>query len=105
MSKDCNTKEKIIQTAFSLFEKPRLKEISLSEIAANVGISKTAIFRHFKNKEELFDSLFERFLEDFSKIAHHFKSEVTESAIEETVCTFVDFSEEHPAYIGYFVNT
>ena len=55
MPRQINTKEKILECAFGLYEKPRMSEISLSEIAAKAGISKTAIFRHYKNKEELME--------------------------------------------------
>ena len=57
MPRQVNTKEKILECAFGLYEKPRMSEISLSEIAAKAGISKTAIFRHYKNKEDLMEKM------------------------------------------------
>jgi|GEM_PF-2989987 len=57
------TKVKIIEAAFSFYTEPRYTDLSLSAIAAKVGISKTAIFRHFKNKEDLFSTM-EQFLFD-----------------------------------------
>ena len=44
-----DTRQKILTKAFFMYEDLGNRKISLSEIAAKVGISKTAIFRHFKN--------------------------------------------------------
>ena len=48
-----DTRHKILTKAFFMYEDLGNRKISLSEIAAKVGISKTAIFRHFKNKDAL----------------------------------------------------
>lgn len=51
--KSSSTKEKIIHETIRVSLRPGLNDISLGEIAKASEISKTAIFRHFKNKEEL----------------------------------------------------
>nr|MCR5290943.1 TetR/AcrR family transcriptional regulator [Treponema sp.] len=51
------TKERIIDAAFSLFNDFRFKDISLNEVAVAAGISKTAIFRHFENKDSLVNTM------------------------------------------------
>lgn len=45
------TKELILEAAFSFYEKPLYKDFSMSQLAAKVGITKPAIYRHFKNKD------------------------------------------------------
>ena len=59
-----NTRETIISSAFSFYKKPVFKNISLSMIADRVGISKTAIYRHFKNKEDLEKAMTDRVYSD-----------------------------------------
>lgn len=45
------TKELILDAAFSFLERPRFTSFSMNELAEKVGITKPAIYRHFKNKE------------------------------------------------------
>ncbi len=52
-----DTKERILRETLFAFSSLRFEDISLAMIAKRVGVSKTAIFRHFKNKQELFDTL------------------------------------------------
>lgn len=52
-----STKDRILDAAFSFFLAPRFAPISLSDIAKKTGISKAAIFRHFKNKNALFTAM------------------------------------------------
>ena len=74
MPRQENTKEKILECAFELFKKPRFSDISLSEIAAKVGISKTAIFRHYKNKNELLETMRQRFFVALAEMFEGFEN-------------------------------
>src|SRR5574344_344620 len=58
-----STRELILDAAFSFYKEPRYTDFSLSEVAAKVGISKTAIFRHVANKEKLLDAMRERLID------------------------------------------
>lgn len=53
MTKRSDTKQAIIDAAFSFYETPNFTRWSLGEVAKKVGISKAAVFRHFKNKDDL----------------------------------------------------
>lgn len=106
MPRQVNTKEKILECAFGLYEKPRMSEISLSEIAAKAGISKTAIFRHYKNKEEMMEKMREKFFEAFalmisqlddSRKPHNLKG------VEKAVRCVFDFCQNYPNYLSYFL--
>lgn len=57
MAKD--TKQKILDVALDLFSKKGYEGTNLQEIADNVGIVKSALYRHFKSKEELWNCLIE----------------------------------------------
>ena len=57
-----NTKEKILFSALSLIDLKPFPQISTKEIAKNAGISEGAIFRHFKNKNEILEQLCQHFL-------------------------------------------
>ena len=106
MPRQQNTKEKILECAFKLYEKPRMSEISLGEIAAEAGISKTAIFRHYKNKDDLMEKMRERFFEAFAMMI----SELDDSrkpynlkGVERAVRCVFDFCDRYPNYLAYFL--
>ena len=106
MPRQENTKEKIIECAFSLFEKPRMSDISLGEIAAKVGISKTAFFRHYKNKEELVEKMRERFFEAFAEMVSQLEPSrpaYNLKAVSKAVHCVFDFNEKYPNYLSYFL--
>jgi AcrR family transcriptional regulator len=48
------TKEKIIKVATNLFSEVGYKSASVRKIASAVGIRESALYNHFKNKEEIF---------------------------------------------------
>lgn len=54
------TRERIIESAFSLYGEVWEQDVSLSRIAERVGISKAAIFRHFPDKRALLDEMKKR---------------------------------------------
>lgn len=52
-----DTKEKILYTALSLFARDGYEAVSISEISGALGLAKSAIYKHYKNKRELFDCI------------------------------------------------
>ena len=106
MPRQENTKEKILQCAFELFGKPRISEVSLSEIAAVTGISKTAIFRHYKNKEDLFDTMRQRFFEAMAEMFNEIETiekPYDLNGVAKTVRSVFDFNERYPNYLPYYL--
>jgi AcrR family transcriptional regulator len=49
-----STKEKILKVSTTLFSKLGYKGTSVRKIASTVGIRESAIYNHYKNKEEIF---------------------------------------------------
>lgn len=54
------TKENILHTALRLFARDGYEAASVSDIAGELGITKGALYRHYKNKRDIFDSIVER---------------------------------------------
>lgn len=50
-------KQQIIQAALSLVSSHGLKGLSIAGIASRVGLVPSAIYRHFKNKEQVIDAI------------------------------------------------
>jgi AcrR family transcriptional regulator len=51
--KTVTTKEKLIEAAISLFAKHGIHWVSFQQIATKVGVSQPALYKHFKDKDDL----------------------------------------------------
>ncbi len=60
MPKQQNTRQKIIDAAIDLIAEKGYKGASVRKIAAKVGIRESAIYNHFKNKEEILKEIVEQ---------------------------------------------
>lgn len=58
-----NTKEKIIYESLTLFSTRGFNAISVRDIAKAVGIKASSIYNHFKNKQDIFDTIVGRYSE------------------------------------------
>ncbi len=55
-----DTKEKILMTALQLFARDGYEAVSVRTIAEELGMTKGALYRHYKSKRDIFDSIVER---------------------------------------------
>ncbi len=55
-----NTKEIILEKALILFSQKGFEAVSIRDIAAEVGIGNSALYKHFKSKQAIFDSLVDK---------------------------------------------
>ncbi len=55
-----DTKERILCTALRLFSEQGYEAVSVHDIASELGITKGALYRHFDNKRNIFDSILAR---------------------------------------------
>lgn len=58
-----DTKEKILITALHLFARDGFDAVSVSTISGELGMTKGALYKHYKNKRDIFDSIVERMFE------------------------------------------
>ena len=62
------TKEKILNEALILFSEKGYSDVFVGDIAAAVGIKAPSLYKHFKGKQEIFDSCVEKFFERMTQI-------------------------------------
>ena len=55
-----DTKERILWTALKLFAENGYEAVSVSDIAGALGITKGALYRHYRNKRDIFGSIVAR---------------------------------------------
>lgn len=63
-----STRERIQQTAIALFSEHGYERTSLREIAEQLGVTKAALYYHFKTKEDIAASFFDSYAEDVDRI-------------------------------------
>lgn len=98
-----STKENILEAAFRFYKKPNFVDFSMAELAANVGISKPAIYRHFSSKEDLTNSMRERFADTIAEfILKIYRNE--EKGASEQFADLIAFLAGHTEYINYFIS-
>ena len=62
-------RKKIVDEAFTVFMEKGFEKTTMDDIAARLGVTKPAIYRYYKNKEELFlSSVTESMAAEFRKI-------------------------------------
>ena len=57
-----DTREYIIDQAYRLFLSRSYEAVSISEISKAIGFTKGALYHHFKNKEELFKAVIDKYI-------------------------------------------
>ena len=65
-----DTEEKILMTALRLFARDGYEAVSVRTIAEELGMTKGALYRHYKNKRDIFDSIVERMIRIDGERAH-----------------------------------
>ena len=66
------TKERIFDVSLDLFSQKGYNEVSVREIAREVGIRESSIYNHYQNKEAILDTIID-----------YFKSELNQSSLPE----------------------
>ena len=56
----CVRKEKILLTSLKLFAQDGYEAVSISKISGELGMAKSALYKHYKNKRDIFDSIINR---------------------------------------------
>ena len=99
-----NTKENILMTALRLFAQDGYEAVSVSRIAGELGMTKGALYKHYKNKRDIFDSIFHRIcqldVERFQKAGmppQRFSNATVESVMAYAKSQFLYWSEDEVA--------
>jgi AcrR family transcriptional regulator len=90
------TRERILAAARKVFDRHGLEGLSLRDVAARVGITPMAIYRHFDSKEALVDALVLDALEDWSARVAALPAAEGVAKIEQLSEAFLDFALHEP---------
>lgn len=93
------TKKRIFNSAIKLFMLRGFDNVSLRDIASDVGIRQSTIYNHFKSKQEILDTIYDFFCHNFLKDRLSLKDMETivqkESLMDIIGYIRYDFNEEY----------
>lgn len=64
-----NTKQRIIEESLTLFSEKGYSDVYVNDIAKAVGIKAPSLYKHFKNKQEIFSAILEELKESYANYA------------------------------------
>ena len=100
-----NRKEEILIVALHLFARDGYEAVSVSQIAGELDMTKGALYRHYKSKRDIFDSIVKRMEQQDGEQAR--ENEVPEESVEKTPeeyqnVSFDDFVEYSKSMFEYW---
>ena len=100
-----NRKKEILIVALHLFARDGYEAVSVSQIAGELDMTKGALYRHYKSKRDIFDSIVKQMEQQDSEQAR--ENEVPEESIEKTPeeyqnVSFDDFVEYSKSMFEYW---
>lgn len=90
------TREKILAAARKAFDRQGIEGLSLHDVAAKVGITPRAIYRHFDSKEALVDALVLDALAEWSTRVEALPPAAGLAKLEQLSEAFLDFALREP---------
>ena len=91
-------KDQILQTLAEMLENPAGEKVTTAALAARLGVSEAALYRHFKGKADMFEGLIE-FIEQalfglINKITGEERSGVRQ--VESIIAVLLAFAQKNP---------
>ena len=80
------TKEKILEEALKLFAQSGYMGTSMNDIAAKLGVTKAALYKHYKSKQEILDSIVDKMNEMDKERVNQY--EMPEGKLEDVIAEY-----------------
>ena len=98
-------KTQILQTLATMLEQPQGEKITTAALAAKVGVSEAALYRHFASKAQMFEALIE-FIEEsvFTLVNQIAQTERDGRAqVQQIVAMLLNFAEKNPGMVRVLI--
>jgi AcrR family transcriptional regulator len=104
MNPTITKKEAILDAALTLFAKHGFDHVSVAMIAVQSNVTKSLIFHHFGNKEQLWDEVKQHYFSQYAQTQEIlFEQEKNPLAlIEKSVRNYFDFIKQNPLIARFF---
>lgn len=96
-----DTRARLLDTALKLFSEHGMEGTSLQMIADDLGVTKAAVYYHFKTKDEIAEAVAGPALQELNQILHEARTKRSRGAqIEHALAGFVDLIVRQRMLIG-----
>jgi len=94
------TRERLVQAAETLFVERGFDGVSINDVAVEAQVTKALVFYYFKNKQELFDTVLDRYYQaQASALVSAIRSEGSvQDQIHQGIDAYLDFLKDNPGY-------
>ena len=93
-----DTKQRILDEALTLFSEKGYANVFVADIAARVGIKAPSLYKHYKNKQAIFDAIIDEMSSKFEQQAQALSINGTDPAADAEV--YKSMSEDHLIKLG-----
>jgi AcrR family transcriptional regulator len=93
-----NTKEKILDEALTLFSEKGYANVFVGDIADRVGIKAPSLYKHFKNKQAIFDAIIDQMNRRFEEQAKAMNISGNDASIDASI--YKSMSEDQLLKLG-----
>jgi len=94
-----NLKEEFIRIAFDFIAKEDVEKLTLKVLSDATGTSRSAIYKHFKNKDALIETIIERGFDKFDVETTLYLKDASKALVDRFYLTgklYVTFAQENP---------
>jgi TetR/AcrR family transcriptional regulator len=93
-----NRKQEILQVLAHMLENPKREKITTAALAAKLGVSEAALYRHFANKAKMFEGLIEFIEQSVFGVINKIMTDETDGAkqVQLIVNMMLRFAEKNP---------
>lgn len=95
------TKTLLIDAAETFFAEKGYRATSMEDISGKVGIRPSAIYKHFKNKKDLYHAVLDRMITPFFERLDQID---TNKKLSESIDTFFDYFQNNPTLAQFAVH-
>jgi AcrR family transcriptional regulator len=93
-----DTKQRILDEALTLFSEKGYANVFVADIAARVGIKAPSLYKHYKNKQAIFDAIIEEMNRRFVEQAGSLQISGTDASVDAEI--YKQISEEQLIDLG-----
>ena len=93
-----DTKEKILDEALTLFSEKGYANVYVNDIAEKVGIKAPSLYKHYKNKQAIFDAIIDEMNRRFAEQAQSLSIDGTDPTVDAE--TYKTMDEDHLVQLG-----
>ena len=93
-----DTKQRILDEALTLFSQKGYANVFVNDIAEKVGIKAPSLYKHYKNKQAIFDAIIDEMNHRFEAQAHNLSINGTDPTIDAEI--YKNMDEDHLVKLG-----